>query len=75
MAEQNLASTGQRRLNGALWLYAIKRTVSEFGRNKCTDLAAGLTYFTMLSLFPALLAVVSLLGIVGQAEETTAAML
>lgn len=53
------------------WRYILKRTVNEFSRKKCTDLAAALTYFTMLSIFPALLAMVSLLGVVGQAESTT----
>lgn len=57
------------------WGYVFKRTISEFGKDKCTDLAAGLTYFAVLALFPAILAVVSLLGVVGQAETTTNAML
>lgn len=58
-------------LHGSSWKYAFKRSVSEFSRNKCTDLASSLTYFAMLSIFPALLAMVSLLGIAGQAEATT----
>ncbi|MGP5585762.1 YihY/virulence factor BrkB family protein [Glutamicibacter ardleyensis] len=58
-------------LHGSSWKYAFKRSISEFSRNKCTDLAASLTYFAMLSIFPALLAMVSLLGIAGQAESTT----
>lgn len=58
-------------LHGGSWKYAFKRSISEFSRNKCTDLAASLTYFAMLSIFPALLAMVSLLGIAGQAEATT----
>lgn len=57
------------------WRYVFKRSVNEFSRKKCTDLAAGLTYFTMLSIFPALLALVSLLGVVGQAENTTRTLL
>ncbi|GGC98409.1 hypothetical protein GCM10011512_26660 [Tersicoccus solisilvae] len=57
------------------WGYVFKRTLSEFSKDKCTDLAAGLTYFAVLALFPAILAVVSLLGVVGQAEATTNAML
>ncbi|WP_313811605.1 YihY/virulence factor BrkB family protein [Glutamicibacter sp.] len=65
----------RRRLTGKLWKYALGRATREFSRNKCTDLAASLTYFTMLSIFPALLAVVSMLGVVGQAEETTQTLL
>ncbi|WP_186329245.1 YihY/virulence factor BrkB family protein, partial [Arthrobacter sp. U41] len=39
------------------------------------DLAAALTYYSVLSIFPALLALVSLLGIFGQPEKTTGALL
>lgn len=57
------------------WKYITKKTVSEFSKDQCTDLAAALTYYSVLSIFPALLAMVSLLGIFGQAEKTTAALL
>ncbi len=53
------------------WKYVLKRTLREYSRDQCPDLAAALTYFGVLSLFPALLALVSLLGVVGQAEQTT----
>ncbi len=62
-------------LHGNSWKYIFKRSLSEFSRNKCTDLAASLTYFAMLSIFPGLLALVSLLGLVGQAETTTKTMI
>ena len=57
------------------WKYILKRTLREFSRDQCTDLAAALTYYGVLSLFPALLALVSLLGVVGQAEQTTQTLL
>ncbi len=57
------------------WKYIFKRSLREFSREKCTDLAAALTHFSMLSLFPALLALVSLLGLVGQAQSTTQTMM
>lgn len=57
------------------WKYILKKTVSEFSKDQCTDLAAALTYYLVLSIFPALLAMVSLLGIFGQAEKTTSALL
>ena len=57
------------------WKYIFKRTVREFSNDHCTDLAAALTFFGVLSLFPALLALMSLLGIVGQAEQTTQLLL
>ncbi|SEB13350.1 YihY/virulence factor BrkB family protein [Leifsonia sp. 21MFCrub1.1] len=50
------------------WGFILKRTMRSFTTDQCTDLAAGLTYFAVLSLFPALLALVSMLGIVGQSQ-------
>lgn len=57
------------------WKYIARKTLREFSKDQCTDLAAALTYYTVLALFPALLALVSILGLVGQAESTTNAML
>ncbi|WP_104053187.1 MULTISPECIES: YhjD/YihY/BrkB family envelope integrity protein [unclassified Arthrobacter] len=57
------------------WKYIARKTIREFSKDQCTDLAAALTYYTVLALFPALLALVSILGVVGQAESTTKAML
>ncbi len=57
------------KLTGATWKYSLKRTVAEFGRDQCTDLAAALTYYTVLSIFPALIALVSILGLVGEADR------
>ncbi len=53
------------------WGYVFKRSVAEFSTDQCTDLAAALTYFAVLSLFPGLLAVISLLGVFGQGQATT----
>ncbi|WP_221933718.1 YihY/virulence factor BrkB family protein [Aeromicrobium piscarium] len=57
------------------WFYIVRKTAREFTKDQCLDLAAALTYYATLSLFPALLAVVSLLGVVGQADRTTDAVL
>lgn len=57
------------------WGYVFKRTVSEFSKDQCTDLAAALTYYAVLAIFPALLALVSILGFFGQAQATTDAVL
>ncbi|ANW67443.1 YihY/virulence factor BrkB family protein [Mycolicibacterium tokaiense] len=57
------------------WRYVLKQTVGEFGRDQCTDLAAALTYYAVLSLFPALLVVVSLLGVIGQGQRTSDTLL
>ncbi len=48
------------------WKDIAKRTVREFKEDDLTLLAAALTYYGVLSLFPALLLIVSLLGLVGQ---------
>src|SRR6476659_8798661 len=52
------------------WLYVARKTVREFAEDQCTDLAAALTYYSVLALFPALLALVSLLGLFGQQGKT-----
>lgn len=57
------------------WRYILRRTVHEFLRDECTDSAAVMTFFAVLSIFPGLLTVVSLLGVVGQADATTRTLL
>jgi membrane protein len=47
------------------WWAVLKRTVSEFGDDNLTDWAAALTYYAVLSLFPGLLVLTSLLGLLG----------
>src|SRR5919109_393200 len=47
------------------WFGTLKRTVSEFKEDNLTDWAAALTYYGILAIFPALLALVSILGLVG----------
>ncbi|MGK2240039.1 MAG: membrane protein [Rhodococcus sp. (in: high G+C Gram-positive bacteria)] len=49
-------------------------TTRQFSRDQCTDLAAALTFYSVLSLFPAILAVVSL-GVFGQGQSTVDAVL
>jgi membrane protein len=56
-------------------LFVLRKTVREFQQDQCTDLAAALTYYAVLSLFPALLALVSLLGVFGQGRQTVDAVL
>ena len=47
--------------------FVLRRTVREFLDDGGTDLAAALTYFSVLSLFPGLIALLSLVGVFGQA--------
>src|SRR5215218_7313744 len=48
------------------WRQLLKRTVKEFQDDNLTDWAAALTYYAILALFPALVVLVALLGLVGQ---------
>jgi membrane protein len=47
------------------WRGVLRRTVSEFKQDDITDWAAALTYYGILSLFPGLLVLVSLIGLAG----------
>ncbi|MGH3747899.1 MAG: YihY/virulence factor BrkB family protein [Micromonosporaceae bacterium] len=58
-----MASTPTQ-LGGRSWRRALTGTISEFGRDNLTDWAAALTYYGILSLFPGLLVLVSVLGLV-----------
>ncbi|GAA3848444.1 YihY/virulence factor BrkB family protein [Streptomyces phyllanthi] len=51
------------------WRAVLKGTFKEFKDDELTDRAAALTYYGVLSLFPALLVLVSLLGIVGRSAS------
>ena len=57
------------------WFYIFRKTVREFTSDQCLDLAAALTYYGTLAVFPALLAFVSILGLVGDAQQTTESLL
>ncbi len=57
------------------WKYTAKKAFQEFRMDQCTDQAAALTYYAVLALFPALLALVSLLGVFGQSESTVNTLL
>jgi membrane protein len=48
------------------WGQVLKRTVKEFRKDNLTDWAASLTYYGVLALFPALIALVSIVGLLGQ---------
>ena len=46
----------------------LKRTMTEFSEDNLTDAAAALTYYAVLSIFPALLAMISIVGLVGNPQ-------
>ncbi len=57
------------------WKFLFKKAFHEFGRDQCTDIAAALTYYAVLALFPAMLALISLLGVFGQGQATVNGLL
>jgi len=52
----------------------VKRTVKEFSEDNMTDWAASLTYYGVLALFPALLAILSIIGLVANPKTLTDAL-
>jgi membrane protein len=56
-------------LTGRSWRYLLRRAVSEFSKDECTDLAAALTYYAILALFPGLIALLALVGLGGQQQS------
>ncbi len=62
-------------LSGRSWAQTLKRAVLEFRDDNAGDWAASLTYYSVLSLFPGLIVLFSLLGVLGQYPETTDALL
>ena len=57
------------------WRYIARKTVREFSQDQCTDLAAALTYYSVLALFPAAIALLSLVGLVDQGPKTVDTLL
>jgi membrane protein len=68
-ARRDYRPTGVSRKTG--WFSTLKRTATEFSEDNLSDWAAALTYYGLLSLFPTLIALVSLLGLFGDPESTT----
>jgi membrane protein len=53
----------------------LKRTIRELRDDNLTDWAAALTYYSVLAIFPGLIVLVAILGLVGQHPQTTNALL
>ena len=62
-------------LTARSWKYVLRKTVREFSADQCLDLAAALVHYGVLALFPALVAISSLVGVLGQGPQTTATLL
>ncbi len=65
----DFAPTGVERRTGR-WP-TLKRTAQEFQEDNLTDWAATLTYYGLLALFPGLIVLVSIVGLVGDPQSTT----
>ena len=61
--------TGITDLTARSWKYVARKTTREFLRDRCPDLAAALTYYGVLALFPATIALLSLVGLVGDGRS------
>lgn len=60
-----------RHLGRQAWWDTLKRTVREFQDDDLPDRAAALTYYAVLALFPALIALVSIVGLFGDPATVT----
>ena len=68
-ARRDYRPTGAQAKTG--WFATLRRTATEFSEDNLTDWAAALTYYGLLSLFPALIALVSVVGVIGDPQSTT----
>ncbi|HEY2714895.1 MAG TPA: YihY/virulence factor BrkB family protein [Solirubrobacterales bacterium] len=66
LTRERRAPDGPTDLRARSWPGVLRRTVREFKQDDLTDWAAALTYYGILSIFPALLALIAVLGLVGQ---------
>ena len=57
------------------WNDVARRTAKGTKEDQLTDRAAALTYYGVLSIFPALIVLVSLIGLVGEPEETSSSVI
>ena len=67
--------TSLKQITTKSWRYLLRRTLREFLRDECPDLAAGLTYFGVLAVLPGLIALISTLGVFGQRSASVSTIL
>ena len=65
MTDERQTPGGPTDLGGSSWMDVLKRTIREFKQDNLTDWAAALTYYGILAIFPMLIALVSVLGLIG----------
>jgi membrane protein len=74
-ATRTRGPAGPTDLPGRSWLAVVRRSVREARDDRLTDWAAALTYYAVLSLFPALIVFVALIGLFGSYPRTSDALL
>lgn len=62
-------------LSGRSWIATLRRAFKKFRDDGATDWAASLTYYAILSVFPGIIVLFALLGVLGQYPDTTNALL
>src|SRR4051794_33826553 len=68
---ETAAPEGPTELSERSWGGGLKRTVAEFRADNLTDWAASLTYYAVLALFPAIIALLSIVGLAGKSATDT----
>lgn len=63
------------RITKPSWRYVLRTAVRGFVADECVDLASGLTFRMLLSIFPALVALVSILSLLGQSGSVVTQVL
>lgn len=69
------AADGHVKVTKPSWFYAVVRAGANFLTHRAPDLAAALTYYAVLAVGPALIALVSTLALLGRSEQVVARML
>ena len=65
VAGRRKAPEGPGELSKRTWGGVLKRTFKQFTRDNLTDWAAALTYYAVLSLFPGIIVLTAILGLLG----------
>jgi membrane protein len=65
LGDERAAPEGPTDLKGRSWGGVLSRTMREFKEDNLTVWAAALTYYGILAIFPAIIALVSILGLIG----------
>ncbi|HWK78199.1 YihY/virulence factor BrkB family protein [Microbacterium sp.] len=58
------------KIDGRSWRLAVRRALRAFGADECPDVAASLTFYSVLALVPAVMVSFSIVSLLGRGEET-----